>query len=175
VFRDSVYFRYGVEYADISLRENHAYADGVTTGTILQEADTVGVGPEFGVGIDHMLVPANDWLSGAFSMTMETTASLLISQSSGHVNNFLGGLPLLDVIDDNAARLIPALHARVHFHYDVSMGNFLTTLTIGYEFHSYLRALTRVEFPDDVADGLSRNTYDNFDLHGLFASTTIGY
>ena len=175
VYKDNVYFRYGVEYANLDLREDYTYVSAGTTGTIAQESNTVGVGPEFGVGIDHALVPSNSWMPGALSMNMVTTASLLVGQSNGHVNNFLGVTPLLDVVDDNASRLIPALHARIDLNYDVCIGNCQTTLTIGYEFHSYIRALTRVAFPDDVADGLSTNHYDNFDLHGLFASATVGF
>ena len=175
VYDDSVFFRYGVDYANLRLKEDNTFTSAFTTGTIAQESHTVGVGPEFGIGIDHSLFRDMGRMPGSLSMNMLTTASLLISQSSAQVRNVLGTTPMLDVMDENTARIIPALHARVGVNYEFCAWKRQTTFTLGYEFNSYIRALTRITFPDDVADGYSITDYDNCDMQGLFCSATIAY
>ena len=104
-----------------------------------------------------------------------TTASLLVSRSNGQAHGILSQEALLDVIDDNASRLIPALHARAGLNYSIPADRRCAVLAIGYEFHSYIRAMSRVGFPDDGAEGLATSRYENFDLHGVFASATLEY
>ena len=128
VYRDNIFFRYGLEYANIDFSQRNVFTSSVTTGTVSREAQAIGVGPEFGIGIDHSLGPLDRWTPGGgkLSMNMWTTASLLIGQSNGHASNMLGDVPLLDVFDDNASRLIPALHARLRLelqHRDRALPN----------------------------------------------------
>lgn len=175
VYDDDIYFRYGLEYASFDLDETQTFVSAANTGSVLQTSSSLGAGPEFGIGIDHALWPIDRWMPGTISLDLVTTASLLIGQSNGHARNVLAGNTLLDVFDQNASRIIPALHARIAFNYELCSEHRQTVFAVGYEFNSYIGALSRIEFPDDVADGLAGTRHDNFDIHGLFASATVAF
>ena len=77
--------------------------------------------------------------------------------------------------DEHTWRIMPALHARVGLDYLIRGSWVGVSVGVGYEFNSYLRALTRVTFPDDVSDGLCMTNYYNFDMQGLIVSAALAF
>lgn len=176
-----VYVQAGLEAAYVRLQEDYAYTNvptigAPTIGRIDQRSRTSGVGPELGFALDYDFCQSS---YGSFSITFLASGSLLASDSSTRGQNtvFDGTVTdtLLNVKDRSTWRVIPALHARAGLNYDVRWSCFDLGLEVGYEFSSYLRALSRAGFPDDVADGLAFTHYYNFDVQGLYVSASFRF
>jgi hypothetical protein len=168
----------GIEAAELRYREEVGYASALALGEVFQRSRTEGVGPQVGFALGYDLF-SND-CQGTLALKVLTSGSLLAADTRSKAENFLtpvGGATatLLDVRDRRTWRVIPALHTRVGLNYDMAFECLSANIEVGYEFSSYLRALTRTDYPDDVADGLSRNHYDNFDVQGLYVALGLKF
>ncbi|MDP1834420.1 MAG: Lpg1974 family pore-forming outer membrane protein [Chlamydiales bacterium] len=172
----NLFLNFGMEYAYLRLNEDYEYSiTGGPLGTIEQRSKAWGIGPQMGMELDYALCEGFSWLSGNLMLKACSSASLLTSRSSNAENNTLAGASILNTTESNTWRVIPALHARVALTMDACTCWGLASFEVGYEFNSYLRGLTRVSYPDDVADGLAYNDYYNFDVQGLYLSASLGF
>lgn len=169
------YLQFGLETAYLRLNEQYEYLNVTTLGEIDQRSKTWGVGPQLGIALDYELCECTCFLPGTLSLNVVSSGSILASETSTNERNILAGTSLLNVSDRNTWRTIPAFHSRVGLNYDVPYSCFDINFEIGYEFSSYLRALSRVSFPDDVADGLASTNYYNFDVQGLYVSASVRF
>ena len=87
----------------------------------------------------------------------------------------LAGASQLNTKDQHTGRITPALHARAGINYALSGRWVGGSLGIGYEFNTYIRALARTVFADDVADGLCTTSYYNFDIQGMYLTGTFTF
>lgn len=168
--------QFGLEYAFLRLNEANNYeVTGGATAAINQKSRTWGVGPELGFTLNYLLMQDTPACPGTLTFKALSSGSLLTGETETSQNNTLTGATLLDVTDQTTWRLMPAIHARIGFNYNTFLCDMETSLEIGYEFNSYLRGLSRTIYPDDVADGLSKNVYSNFDLQGLYISAGFNF
>lgn len=169
--------QFGLEAADLKLNEDYTFINGATTGLVKQHSKAWGIGPQLGFGLGYDLYEGSecDCLPGTLRLNVLSTGSLLAADSKAKAFSSLTGVTNLNVKDDNTWRVIPALHARVGLDYGFNFSCFDFSLEVGYEFSSYIRGLTRIGFPDDVADGLSYSNYYNFDMQGLYVSGSFRF
>lgn len=167
----------GIEFAYLRLSENIEYAPlSAASGTVYQKSRTWGVGPQFGFEADYNVWQCASCLPGTLAVTTFTTGSILAAQTKEQAQNTVAGVSLLDVSDEQTWRVIPAFHARVGLNYTTSCFScFGASLEVGYEFNTYLRGLTRLVNPDDVADGATFNNYYNFDTQGLYVAVDVSF
>lgn len=167
-----VQIRVGVEAAYLRFQENYTYSitDGIT-GTIHDTSRTWGVGPQFGLALNYELF--NWGCNNHFGFFAAGAGSLLTGETKTNETNISNAVSLLNTTDQDAWRIIPALHAKFGVNYDFSLCNLDASIGLGYEFNSYIRGSSRVIYPDDIADSLSSNQYFNFDNQGLYVSATV--
>lgn len=172
----SLFVEGGAEFAYLHLKENYLYqvVDG-PVGTISQTSNMWGVGPQLGLSLDYEFYRSSCGRPTALSFVGGSSASLLTSKTHTADKQVLNGSTVADYTDEHTWRVIPAFHARVGLNYDVSLSCTGLSLEVGYEFNSYVRGLTRVLFPDDVADGLCFSDYYNYDLQGLYVSAALAF
>jgi len=170
-----LYFLAGLQWDYVRFREEYTYASAEVLGSVVQKSRTWGIGPEFGLEFDYDLCDFSSFcLPGNLSVRALTVGSLLASKTQQREQNSAPGVDL-NVRDSYTWRIIPAWHARIGLNYITCFSCFNAAIEVGYEFNSYSRALSRTEFPDDVADGLSFNNYHNFDLQGLYVSLAVSF
>lgn len=190
------YVQPGIEYAYVRLNEHFSYLSNVpATATIQQKSKAWGIGPEMGFELGYTfyesaLKPQSKPDKGKnssdsdcckiniqhiFSINALFSGSLLASKSFTRESNTLSSSSLLNAKDESTWRLIPALHARVGLNYDMNFNRVGLALGAGYEFNSYIRAISRTIFSDDVADGLCSTNYYNFDVQGLYVSAALSF
>ncbi len=162
----------GVEHASVRLDEGYTYDSGVNLGTIDQRSRMWGIGPQFGFGCAGTVA---EFDSGVLSVNFLGSASLLVGRTSTYTNNILNAATLVNLADEDASRMIPALHATCGVDYATTVLDLPLRVTFAYEFNSYVRAISRLTFPDDVADGLAVGQFYNFDAHGLYAGATLEF
>ena len=178
------YFQPGIEYAYLRLNERISYFEEVAPrlGQIDEKSSLWGVGPQIGLVLDANFLHERLTCSTthAFSFIAQFSGSLLVGR--GKTTNFEsvttpvdGTGTLLSVKDEHTLRTFPALHARAGLSYNISGEDVGGSLEIGYEFNSYLRALSRSIFVDDVADALALTNYYNFDVQGLYVSAKLSF
>lgn len=173
-----VRFQFGVEYAQLRFNESYTYAVvGGALGTISQRSKTWGVGPELGFEINYALWDNQccDTMPGTLYINVLSSGSILAAETKTSEYNNLAEADILDVTGQRAHRVIPAVHARIGLAYETAFCGNKAAIEVGYEFNSYYRALSRVTYPDDVADGLSYNNYYNFDSQGLYVSASVTF
>jgi hypothetical protein len=172
------YVQPGVEYAYLRLDENYSYnITGGALSVVDQKSRMWGVGPQLGLGLDYNFYQGTfscSW-NHAFSITSLFSGSILMGH--GKTKNFqtLTGVQQLSIEDEHTWKTIPALHARAGLNYLVRGSRFGLAVEVGYEFNTYVRALSRVLFPDDTADGLCYTNYYNFDIQGLYVSGALSF
>ncbi len=166
---------FGLEYANLSLRETNRYEFNATFGKINQRNYTWGVGPEVGFSFDYRICQFIDCLPGAFSINVVSSGSILSGKTNNHDSSTLDEDFILDVKDHGSWRLIPVFHARVGLNYTFPICENQASLEVGYEFDTYNRALARVTYPGDLSNGHSRSDFYNFDLQGLYVSATYSF
>jgi hypothetical protein len=172
------YIQPGTEYAYLRLDENYSYQiTGSTGGTIDQQSRTWGFGPQIGLAIDYNFFQRA--LTCSTTQTLSVTSlysgSLLMGRARTTNSQTLATTTLLDTTDEHTWRVIPALHARVGLDYIIQGSCVGGSIGVGYEFNSYIRALARTVFPDDVADSLCETEYYNFDIQGLSIMATLSF
>lgn len=174
----NVSLRYGLEYAFLRLNEEYAYVSATTIGLGREKSHTWGVGPQIGFDLEYELCKYSDCCPGTLSINFCSSASLLTGQTENSIFNSTATTTTttqLDVNSRNTWRIIPALHANIGLNYDMCICGYQGALEVGYEFNSYLRGLSRVNFPDDSADSLCANSYCNFDVQGLYVSARVSF
>lgn len=173
------YIQPGIEYAYLRLHETYEYDLDLVdvSGEIEQKSRGWGVGPQIGLGIDYKFWQGALTCSSthAISGTSLFSGSILMGRGKIKNHQVLNDDTLLNVRDEHTWKTIPALHARLGLNYIIDASCFGFSLGVGYEFNSYIRALSRVVFPDDVADALCSTSYYNFDLQGLSISGAISF
>lgn len=168
--------KFGLEAAELKLRESFTYSSVASLGTVHQHSKVWGVGPEMGFALGYKIYEGCDCgYPSVLSFNFCSAGSILAADCRTKSNNVLAAVTILDVKDRRSWRVIPAFHTRAGLNFDMCISCFDVSLEVGYEFSSYLRATSRHTFPDDVADGLSYNRYDNFDLQGLYVSATVKF
>lgn len=168
---------FGLEYANLRLKEHYEFAEeGSTPGIIRQNARTWGIGPELGFNFDYLICRTPRFCCGALSLVANSSASLLASKTrTSDFNSIATGDIVTDVTDQTTWRVVPALHARIGLNYAACFSRFTTNFEIGYEFNSYIRGLTRLAFPDDVAPAITYTHYYNFDMQGLYVGLNVEF
>jgi hypothetical protein len=165
----------GLEYAFLRLNEDFAYQRVAVLGEISQRSKTWGIGPEIGFGLDYAIDSYGGLLPGNLSLAVQASGSILSSQTTMRNFNALGGVAVLNEHDKNTWRVVPALHARIGLNYGSCLSWGDASIEVGYEFNTYFRGLSRLIFPDDVADGLCFNEYYNFDVQGLYVCAGLKF
>lgn len=168
--------QFGIEAAQLRLKERNTYVSGqgsvATVGLFEQYSKADGIGPQIGFAFDYELYRGCGALPGVLTFNVVSSGSLLAAETRVHSFESLNEIIDLDVKNSKTWRVIPAIHARVGLNYDLQIACTDASIGFGYDFSSYLRGLTRVGYPDDVADSLSYNNYYNFDVQGLYVSVT---
>lgn len=165
----------GLELAYLRLEENTTYQSTTALGTLAQNSKAWGIGPQLGFELSYSLCEWNCGYPATLALNALASGSLLASRTHASFETVLNGVAQVDVQDESTWRVIPSLNARIGLNYDICFPRVTTSLAIGYQFSSYLRALTRTTFTDDVADSLSSSEYCNIDLQGLYISAAIGF
>ena len=171
----NVAVQFGIEAAQLRLKERYVYDSETNLGIVHQYSRAKGVGPQIGFAFDYELYTFCGCMPGKLSLNVLSSASLLAANNRTKVSNVLNDEDVLSVKNSKSWRVIPALHASIGLNYDLKVASYDTAIEVGYEFSSYLRGLTRLSFPDDVADALSNNYYDNFDVQGLYVSASFRF
>lgn len=170
------YIQPGLEFAYMRVNEDLTYNSGSSTATVGRKSRAWGVGPELGLAFDYNFYQGQLTCrtTHAFTINSLFSGSLLVGGGRGY-NNQTNGSAIANVKDQAAARTIPALHAKVGLNYLIRGSACGFTTTLGYEFNSYIRAIAKGVFTDDVADSAMLTNYYNFDLQGLYVSESISF
>lgn len=172
---------FGLEAFQLRMKENYVYTSDTYTGYIHEHTRTRGLGLEIGFALNYGLYEGNCGCPGRLSINVFSTGSLLAAQGNNSIDEtFLANdgsesYTPIDVSNSDTWRMVPAFHARVGFNYELPISCFNVAIEVGYEFNSYIRALSKDIFPDDVFDSLSFNNFYNFDLQGLYLSGTVSF
>ena len=169
----------GIEYAYMRLREQYEYHSTVpATGVITQKSRAWGIGPEIGLGMDYNFYQSTfkcyNWTQ-AFSVTSLFSGSILMGHTKTKNFQQLNSATIVSTQDEHTWRTIPALHASVGLDYRVIGAWVGCSLGIGYEFNTYVRALSRTSFSDDVANSLCQTDYYNFDVQGMYIQAALSF
>lgn len=168
-------FLFGLEAVELRLKERYTYESATFLGTVHQKSRVEAIGPQIGFAANYQLYKHCGCMPGTLSLNVLSSASLLAADNKVKVNNTLDGETLLDVSNSKSWRVIPALHASVGISYDMPISCYEASIGVSYEFSSYLRGRTGIIFADDVADSLSYNNYNNFDIQGLAVSASFRF
>lgn len=170
--------QFGLEFAELKLNEDVAYVNNVgpVTNTTAMHSKVSGVGPQVGLALGYQLYErCGCACPGLLSFNVVTSGSLLAAKSKASEFDTAAGVTITDVSDSSTWRVIPALHLRAGFSYDMCFSCLDASIEIGYEFNSYLRGLSRLSFADDVADGRCDSLYYDFDLQGLYVGVNVSF
>jgi len=166
----------GFEWADFRVGEHYVYVDTgfPAVGSVSAASRTWGIGPEVGLGLDYEICEPWD-IPGAFSLRAGSSIGLLLSETHTRAGNDRN-VPALHfaVRDDEASRVITAIHARVGVGYEIPVADRIAaTVGVGYQIDTHPRGLTRIEFVDDVGRSLATTDYYDFDLQGVYTSIGV--
>lgn len=182
-----LYLQGGLEFAYIRLHEDIDYNDLEVgeTGTraqIFRKSRAWGIGPQLGLELGYEICQFSCCLPSKLSVVGYASGSLLASQTRDKefeqnvVNNTGQVVPRGNTVDEHTWRIIPALHAQIGLNYEMCFSCFGASLEVGYEFNSYLRALSRLDFPAFAeAISLTYTHFVNFDVQGLYVAGTITF
>ena len=167
-----LYLFAGVQYAYIRLNEHINYTSSAGPfANVDDKSRTWGVGPQFGVEFYYPICQLSTcFCPGNLSLAALTSGSLLASKIDSKSFQTLTGETIVDVNNDRTWRIVPTWNARLGLNYATCFSCFGAFLEVGYEFTTYLRALSRIEFEDASAGGLTFDNYHNFDAHGLYVA-----
>ena len=167
--------QFGLEAAYLRLCERYTYQNVGNLGIVRQKEKTSGVGPQVGCTFDYKLFQCGDCNPSVLSFHVCTSGSLLAADTKSRESNVLNTVSFLAVRNRTSYRVIPAFHTRVGLNYDLCFSNSKASIEVGYEFNTYIRALSRTVFPDDVAESMSFNRFDNIDFQGLYVAFNFGF
>lgn len=191
------YMLAGLQGAYLRLHENIYYTAnrvGATPVTYKteQRPRTWGLGPEFGIEFSQDIWDVRGcYCPGTLSVVGLATTSILACQAQPLFraqNPFLGTqgfFPEQSINPEHTWKLVPSLQARLGLSYQMTICGFSTCWEIGYEWTSYIRALSKVTIdgdgktigtlidPTDVVVGaapMAHLEYVNYDIQGFYAS-----
>jgi hypothetical protein len=173
------YAQPGLEYAYLRLQQRYRFEIPDFLGTVYQQSRGWGLGPQLGLGFDSNLCQGS--LGSACSTTHGLTvsslfsASLLTGQGRTLEVDIRDGDCTNDVKDKLAWRMIPALHARVGLAYIFHAPCMGASLSVGYEFNTYIRGLAKATYPSTTSTSNAVTNYYNFDVQGLDISIAITF
>lgn len=171
-----IYMNFGLEYAFLRFQEAYIYSGGGSINFGTEHSRTWGVGPQLGFEFDYKLCEFSNTMPGILSLNFLSSGSLLVGEGKSTTINIADEEIFVDVTDRSTTRIIPALHSRVALKYSTCFSNcFGASFEIGYEFNSYLRGMSRINFESSDALGLSTTNYYNFDVQGLFISALVSF
>lgn len=175
----------GLRWADIKVREAVEYR-GTTLGTltdsqfataqheVLDRAHVWGIGPRFGADLRWDLICG-------FGIGAHAGASILVGESGEHIAQHSVVAPVgsgvavdqgLNVLDHTHCHLFPELDARLGVNYLWCCGScFSLFVEVGYEFESYINAISRTRFNDQA--GTSHTACESFNLDGIYLHVKI--
>jgi hypothetical protein len=165
-------FLYGLEYAKIDLKERHRYSSAAATGASTNSSELRGIGPQVGLGLDYDLLRHG---AGVLGFNVTSTASLLFGTAEVSQTGTLNGTTLVNVSDEKSDYLVPAFHLRAGLTYGFTMAHLQGSLGLGYAFSTYLGAVNRGTYADDVADGLSVTKRESFDVRGPYGDFKLKF
>lgn len=168
----------GLEYAYVRLNEQYRYdfAAGFSTNNLYEK--TQGIGPQIGLAFNWDVYDVScGCMPGKLSFVSRTATSLLVSETEFNQQALVGPTPQpFNVQDDSTWRIVPAFHARFGFNYETCFSCLNASLEIGYEFHSYVRAISRELFNSGIPTiSNSWSNYNNFDANGLYVALGVGF
>ncbi|MCB1114033.1 MAG: hypothetical protein KDK62_04690, partial [Chlamydiia bacterium] len=146
----------GVEATEIKFRQKAEYlTDEDDVGTVIYRCKTEGIGPKLGFNLYYPIFSLDCcYLPGEFGLNVRGSGSLLYSRTKTRafndaVNDTEETATLyMDVNNEKTRRFIPVLHSRIGISYDFELGCRAAMIEVGYEFTSYLRAISRTQYPD---------------------------
>lgn len=163
---------FGLEWADFRVGESYHFVNTgtATTGVVSQASRSWGIGPEIGLGLGYEIC-SSCIVPGAFSLSAGSSLALLLTDTNLRTSSVASGAPLVRIRDDETSRVIPAIHARAGFSYQVPVAErVVATAGVGYQIDTYLDGLTRAVFVDDVGQALVSTSDYDFDLQGIYLS-----
>lgn len=175
----------GLEAVNLKLNERVRYEKTGTTGVAHRHSKTDGIGPEIGFAFNYALcnLPCFCY-NGHLSLNVMTAGSLLAAESKAKSGDSIGSAAASSsssegfgtgIRDKRCCRIIPAFHTRAGLNYEVCFECLDASVEVGYEFNSYIRARSRNHFAGTGGTALSFNTYDDFDLQGLYVALNLKF
>ncbi len=176
----NLYVQPGLEYAYLRLQQSYLYnATELFPGTVHQKSKVWGIGPQLGLGFDANLYNgsshSNRSTTHAVTLSGLFSSSILTGQSQIKEVDVREGDLIIDIPTKQTCRIIPALHARAGLTYLVHGSRMGASLSIGYEFNTYIRGLSKMLFPSTAAKSNITTSYYNFDIQGLDISLAFTF
>jgi hypothetical protein len=166
----------GLEYAYIRLRETYNARSFIAVphfGTSKRREKTWGIGPQLGLTYDYLIGQFSLLMPGSLRLTTFGSTSLLVSKAKTEALDVLSTGTVLNVPDRRTWRIVPAFHARLGLNYAACFCCIGASLEVGYEFHSYVRALSRELFTNTFSQAFTN--FLNFDAHGLYVAVDVNF
>ena len=182
------YIQPGLECSYLRLSENYLFQKSDSLASIDRKSKAWGVGPQIGVGLDYNFYEGR--LSCSTTQTVSISSlfsgSILMGRATTSALQVIDGDSLINVNDEYTWRTIPALHARAGLNYLVKGCWCAFSAAIGYEFNTYLRALARTTFTNEIAigenlsspglvGGTCSTNYFDFDVQGLYLTAAVQF
>lgn len=168
------YVQPGLEYAYLRLQQSYHFEVPDFLGTVYQQSRGWGLGPQLGLGFDSNLYRGSTGSKCPITHTVTVSglfsSSILTGQGRARELDTREGDVIDDLRDEQAWRVIPAMHARVGLAYLVHGSSMGASLFLGYEFNTYIRGLAKMIFPSTASTGNIVTNYYNFDVQGLDVS-----
>lgn len=176
----NLYVQPGFEYAYLRLQQSYKFVPpDVIPGTVYQQSRGWGIGPQLGLGFDANLCQgssgSNRSITHAITISSLFSSSLLTGQGKTWELDARVGGTTNDSRDDQAWRVIPAIHARVGLAYLVHGSSAGASLSVGYEFNTYIRGIAKTIFPSSITTSNILTNYYNFDIQGLDVSLAVSF
>lgn len=170
----------GLEFAYMRLNEQINYVGTGLTGTAVasnfnSKEKTWGIGPQLGFALSYDFSDLCGLCQNALSFVSRASGSLLVSETTYNQSSTTPTAYFI-VSDDSSWRIVPAMHARLGLNYATCFSCFDVNLEIGYEFNSYINAMSKEVFTDSgTSNANSLTRLANFDTNGLYVSGGITF
>jgi hypothetical protein len=175
----NLYVQPGFEYAYLRLQQSYRFERPDFLGTVYQQSREWGIGPQLGLGFDANLyqgfLDSKCSVSHAVTVSSLFSSSILTGQGRTRELDTREGDVTNDLRDELAWRVIPAMHARVGLAYLVHGSCVGASLSVGYEFNTYIRGLAKTTFPSTASTSNCVTNYYNFDVQGLDISLAVTF
>ena len=173
------YVQPGLEYAYLRLQQSYRFEMPSFPGTVYQQSRGWGLGPQLGLGFDSNLYQgalcSKSSIAHALTVSGLFSSSILTGQERTRELDTREGDVTNDLRDELAWRIIPAMHARMGLAYLVHGCCMGASLSVGYEFNTYIRGLAKTIFPSTASTSNAVTNYYNFDVQGLDISVAVTF
>jgi hypothetical protein len=175
----NLYVQPGFEYAYLRLQRNYRFELPGFLGTVYQQSRGWGIGPQLGLGFDSNLyqgrLGSKRSIAHAVTVSGLFSSSILTGQGQSREFDVREGDVINDLRDEQTWRVIPVMHARVGLAYLVHGSYVGASLSVGYEFNTYIRGVAKATFPSTASTSNSVTEYYNFDVQGLDISVAFTF